>query len=85
MTNPPASSFSNLFRAANDNFTSYRWKVRLVPLERSFPPPPGFENRTSMVWESVTPYVPPCHHLRRGDKERQEFAIEVYPEEKEET
>jgi len=45
------------------------WKVRLVPLDRQVPPPPGFDRRASEVWESVTPYVPPRHHLR-GGKER---------------
>ena len=45
------------------------WKVRLVPLDRSVPPPPGFDGKPSVLWESVTPYVPPRHHLR-GGKER---------------
>jgi CRISPR-associated protein Csb2 len=42
------------------------WKVRLVPLDRAVPPPPGFDGATARVWESVTPYVPPRHYLRRG-------------------
>jgi CRISPR-associated protein Csb2 len=46
------------------------WKVRLVPLDRDVPPPPGFAGESSIVWESVTPYVPPRHHLR-GGKERE--------------
>jgi CRISPR-associated protein Csb2 len=46
------------------------WKVRLVPLDRAVPPPPGFGGQASKVWESVTPYVPPRHHLR-GCKERE--------------
>lgn len=46
------------------------WKVRLVPLDRDVPPPPGFDGASSNVWESVTPYVPPRHHLR-GGKERE--------------
>ncbi len=46
------------------------WKVRLVPLDRGVPPPPGFDGQSSMVWESVTPYVPSRHHLR-GGKERE--------------
>lgn len=45
------------------------WKVRLVPLDRDVPPPPGFGGESSRTWESVTPYVPPRHHLR-GGKER---------------
>lgn len=53
--------------AAGDD--SDEWKVRLVPLDRDVPPPPGFDGKASMVWESVTPYVPPRHHLR-GGKER---------------
>lgn len=50
------------------------WKVRLVPLDRAVPPPPGFDTRSSKVWESVTPYVPPRHHLR-GGKERERESI----------
>lgn len=46
------------------------WKVRLVPLDRDVPVPPGFDGLASVVWESVTPYVPPRHHLR-GGKERE--------------
>ncbi|HET9049868.1 MAG TPA: type I-U CRISPR-associated protein Csb2 [Chiayiivirga sp.] len=46
------------------------WKARLVPLDRAVPPPPGFDGQASDVWESVTPYVPPRHHLR-GGKERE--------------
>jgi CRISPR-associated protein Csb2 len=46
------------------------WKVRLVPLDRAVPPPPGFGSQSAKVWESVTPYVPPRHHLR-GVKERE--------------
>ena len=48
---------------------SDEWKVRLVPLDRAVPPPPGFDGQSSRAWESVTPYVPPRHHLR-GGKER---------------
>lgn len=46
------------------------WKVRLLPLDRGVPPPPGFDGESSITWESVTPYVPPRHHLR-GGKERE--------------
>jgi CRISPR-associated protein Csb2 len=46
------------------------WKVRLIPLDRDVPVPPGFDGQASIVWESVTPYVPPRHHLR-GGKERE--------------
>lgn len=45
------------------------WKVRLVPLDRAVSPPPGFDGAAARCWESVTPYVPPRHHLRKG-KER---------------
>ncbi|MCL2777222.1 MAG: type I-U CRISPR-associated protein Csb2 [Polyangiaceae bacterium] len=45
------------------------WKARLVPLDRDVPAPPGFDGQASDVWVSVTPYVPPRHHLR-GGKER---------------
>lgn len=46
------------------------WKVRLVPLDRDVAAPPGFDGQASVLWESVTPYVPPRHHLR-GGKERE--------------
>lgn len=46
------------------------WKVRLVPLDRGVPAPPGLDGRASAAWESVTPYVPTRHHLR-GGKERE--------------
>ncbi|RPI44670.1 MAG: type I-U CRISPR-associated protein Cas5/Cas6 [Betaproteobacteria bacterium] len=45
------------------------WKVRLIPLDRDVPAPPGFNAEASVAWESVTPYVPPRHRLR-GGKER---------------
>ncbi|MBS0212460.1 MAG: type I-U CRISPR-associated protein Cas5/Cas6 [Proteobacteria bacterium] len=53
---------------------SDEWKVRLVPLDRAIPPPPGFDGRSSKVWESVTPYVPSRHHLR-GGKERESESL----------
>ncbi len=42
------------------------WKVRLLPLDKRVPPPPGFDGKAAKIWESVTPYVPPRHRLRRG-------------------
>jgi CRISPR-associated protein Csb2 len=51
------------------------WKVRLVPLDRAVPLPPGFDGATAVVWESVTPYVPPRHHMR-GGKPRLRESIE---------
>jgi CRISPR-associated protein Csb2 len=54
---------------------SDEWKVRLVPLDQAVPPPPGFDGHASKVWESVTPYVPPRHHLR-GGKEREGESME---------
>jgi CRISPR-associated protein Csb2 len=53
---------------------SDEWKVRLVPLDRAVPPPAGFGGQSSKVWESVTPYVRPRHHLR-GGKERESESI----------
>ncbi len=53
---------------------SEEWKVRLVPLDREVPWPPGFDGKSSNLWESVTPYVPPRHHLR-GGKEREGESI----------
>lgn len=51
------------------------WKVRLVPLDRAVPLPPGFDGAKAAVWESATPYVPPRHHLR-GGKPRLRESIE---------
>lgn len=42
------------------------WKVRLIPLDSAVTAPPGFDDHLSTAWESMTPYVPPRHHLRRG-------------------
>jgi CRISPR-associated protein Csb2 len=53
---------------------SDEWKVRLVPLDRAVPPPPGFGRESVLLWESVTPYVPPRHHLR-GGKVREDESI----------
>lgn len=51
------------------------WRVRLVPLDHAVAPPPGFGGESSKSWESMTPYVPPRHHLR-GGKERERESIE---------
>ena len=54
------------------------WKVCLVPLDRDVLPPPGFGDELSAVWESVTPYVPPRHHLRGGmERERESMAEQI--------
>lgn len=54
------------------------WKVRVVPLDRAVPAPPGFDGQAAIVWESVTPYVPPRHHLRGGkERERESMAEQV--------
>jgi CRISPR-associated protein Csb2 len=52
------------------------WKVRLVPLDRAVPPPPGFGGQPSRLWASVTPYVPPRHHLRGGKERKRESMAE---------
>ncbi|MCX8073354.1 MAG: type I-U CRISPR-associated protein Csb2 [Candidatus Binatia bacterium] len=51
------------------------WKVRLVPLDRSVPPPPGFGDGAWQVWESMVPYVPARRYLR-GGKLRAREAVE---------
>ena len=51
------------------------WKVKLVPLDRAVPPPPGFDGGRSQVWESLTPYVPPRHHLRNGKPRQRESLV----------
>lgn len=50
------------------------WKVRLLPLDTAVGAPDGFDEKSSCVWESVTPYVPPRHHLR-GAKPREGESI----------
>lgn len=52
------------------------WKVRLVPLDRAVSPPPGFDGAAARCWESVTPYVPPRHHLRGGKERVRESLLE---------
>lgn len=52
------------------------WKVNLVPLDSAVPPPPGFNGMSSRVWEAVTPYVPPRHHLRGGKPRPRETVAE---------
>lgn len=52
------------------------WKVRLVPLDSAVPPPPGFLGEPAYEWTSLTPYVPPRHHLR-GGKVRPSESVEA--------
>jgi CRISPR-associated protein Csb2 len=42
------------------------WRIKLVPLDTAVAPPPGFDGASATVWQSLTPYVPPRHHLRGG-------------------
>lgn len=57
---------------------SDEWKVRLIPLDQAAPSPPGFNNESSSVWESVTPYVSPRHHIRGGkERERESLAEQI--------
>lgn len=51
------------------------WKIKLVPLDTAVPPPPGFDGAPAKTWKSLTPYVPPRHHLR-GAKPRASESIE---------
>ncbi len=51
------------------------WKVKLLPLDRAVPPPPGFDEAPARRWESVTPYVPPRHHLRGGKPRARESLV----------
>ncbi len=60
-----------MFRAASREFAwawngPDTWRVKLIPLDRAVPPPHGFDEASAKVWESLTPYVPPRHHLRKG-------------------
>jgi hypothetical protein len=51
------------------------WKIKLVPLDTAVSPPPGFDGAPTATWQSLTPYVPPRHHLR-GGKVRDSETIE---------
>jgi CRISPR-associated protein Csb2 len=51
------------------------WKIKVVPLDTAVAPPPGFDGVSATVWQSLTPYVPPRHHLR-GGKVRDSETIE---------
>jgi CRISPR-associated protein Csb2 len=51
------------------------WKIKLVPLDAAVPPPPGFDGASATIWQTLTPYVPPRHYLRRG-KVREAETIE---------
>jgi CRISPR-associated protein Csb2 len=42
------------------------WRIKLVPLDTAVSPPPGFDGAPAATWQSLTPYVPPRHHLRGG-------------------
>ncbi len=72
-----AASTKELSWAAPGNDAD-AWKVRLVPLDRALPAPPGFDGTAHRVWESATPYVPPRHYLRRGRlRERESIENQV--------
>jgi CRISPR-associated protein Csb2 len=49
------------------NYQSDSWTIRLVPLDKLVPPPPGLDQKPSQVWKTLTPYVPPRHvYDRKG-------------------
>jgi CRISPR-associated protein Csb2 len=51
------------------------WKIKLVPLDAAVTAPPGFDGASATAWRTLTPYVPPRHHLR-GGKVRASEAID---------
>ena len=61
-----------MYRAACKSFSwsatpsIWDWQVKLIPLDLSTKPPASFDQRLELMWESVTPYVPTRHHIRRG-------------------
>lgn len=70
-----------IFRAASREFAwaghgPDTWRVKLIPLDNAVPPPPGFNRAPAKAWKSLTPYVPPRHHLR-GGKSRPNESIEA--------
>lgn len=57
------------------------WRVKLIPLDRAVPPPPGFDGAFAKVWESITSYVPPRHHLRKGKpRSRESLTAQIHRE-----
>jgi len=49
------------------NYDNDSWTITLVPLDKLVPPPPGLDEKPSLVWKTLTPYVPPRHvHDRKG-------------------
>lgn len=63
----------SILRAAAQEFSwaaagadAEAWKIKLIPLDAAVPPPPGFDETPARIWNSLTPYVPPRHHLRNG-------------------
>lgn len=55
---------------------SEEWKARLIPLDSEVGRPPGFDGKAAKIWVSVTPYVPPRHHLRKGKERERESIVE---------
>jgi CRISPR-associated protein Csb2 len=51
------------------------WQVHLVPLPLECLPPPGLDGTSARGWRSVTPFVPPRHHLRPSGRTRPEEAL----------
>ena len=49
--------------------------MKLIPLDTAVAPPPGFDGTLATIWRTLTPYVPPRHHLR-GGKARESETIE---------
>jgi CRISPR-associated protein Csb2 len=52
------------------------WRVRLVALPLECLPPPGLDGVSAREWRSVTPFVPPRHHLRPSGRARPEEALD---------
>lgn len=53
------------------------WRVRLVPLPLEWAAPPGLDGTPSREWRSMTPFVPPRHHLRPNGRARPKESLEV--------
>jgi CRISPR-associated protein Csb2 len=60
------------------DFGSDDWKLRLVPLPVETPLPPGKDIfGESVVWETLTPFVPPLHIFGRNGKPKRGCEIET--------
>lgn len=52
------------------------WTITLVPLDHMVPKPPGFDQQASTRWQTLTPWVPPCHALDKKGRPKPGQSLE---------